>query len=449
MGKLKIKQVILYVLITVIHIGSGFNVCSFAQSSINLKDSNYRKRLPVTSPTPGEFPIVASTVCNSVIGPKKSDLEGIKECGFNLCRHSANAQQFEKLLGCMEGTGLKLLMHNSSFEYNGGNGHKINNWEKDIISFVNRFKDNPLVAGWQLKDEPKWNDLLELRKRYTLLKNVDSSHFILINLVGVISKPFTGPCKTLDVYLDSIQSIFDLYVWSSDYYPIMKKNGKLTVNYQDFFNDLEVFSAKSKVTGIPMWSYCESMEYSTEHYSRPAATIPYLSFEIFSALAYGAQGIVYWTYWQRPSTSRETYISALVDLDGNRTKAWYAAKEINFQIKALTPVFLGAEMIECRHTGLIKMKNAMPYIEKFGPIENLTNEEGGVLVSWLKNGEKNYIIIVNHNVENKQNINVKFIPTSRITKLTVSSSGTLKRKKVRRKYSDTLTPGGYIILEWN
>lgn len=399
----------------------------------------------LTSPLPGEFPIVAVTVFNLDRGPQKGDLNGVKDCGFNLCMGSMTNNQIEKLLEYMEGSGLKLMIHSPSFLYNSKD--KTEKWKREIPQVVKKFKDNPLVAGWEFKDEPKWDDLPELRKRWELLRKTDPDHFILINLVGELAKDFTGPCKTLTAYLDSIQNVFDMDVWSSDFYPIWIRNGKFSVNYRGFYGDLAAYAAKSKATGIPMWAYCESMEYTSKHHSRPAATVPYLTFEAFSALAYGAQGLVYWTYWQRPSNSVETYKSALVDLDGKKTKAWYAAKSVNQQVKVLSPVFLGAQMIECLHTGVIDMPGTLPYIGRFGPLEELTNDVKGVLVSHLKNGDHNYLLVVNHDVISRQKIKMKFRNDVKVSELKVGSNKFTK-KEVKRNYNTTLSSGGYVIFEW-
>lgn len=395
----------------------------------------------ISSPSPGVFPIVALTVFNKNTGPQEGDLKGVEDCGFNLCMDSPTDDQIDKLLHYVKKTNLKLILFNPLFIY------PIKNWETELPSFVNKYKNDPSVAGWEFTDEPRWNDLSKLKKHYDLLTKTDDKHFIQLNLVGQLAAPFTGPCKTLESYLDSIQNVFDPDVWSSDYYPILETKGKFLVNYQNFYDDLQVFSNKAKQTGKPMWSYCESMEYTAKSHSRPAATVPYLSFEAFSALAYGAQGIVYWTYRQRPSNAEETYLSALVDLDGNKTKAWYAAKKVNFDIRALTPVFLGAEMVECKHTGNIPMREALSSISGFGPLESLTNGEKGVLASHLKNDGHDYLILVNHDVLNNQKVNLKFLKDVRVEQLKVSS-GKIKRKSLKKVTRLTLTPGGYAVFEW-
>ena len=417
-------------------------VMAFSSHSI------YADTPPVTrsaSPCPGEFPIVALRVANKEKGPQPGDIKYVKECGFNLCMEEATSDRIEKLLTYMEGTGLKLLPYSYSF----GLDDKGDTWKAKMSTFVNKFKNNPLVVGWDFGDEPQWAGLAAYQQRYEYLKKLDDSHFISYNLVGQMSKPFTGPCKDLSAYVDSIGERFDLDVLSSDYYPISIYKGQFRVNYKGFFENLSVFSKKSKEIGIPMWNYCESMEYETGDVKIPAATVPYLSFAIFSALSYGSQGIVYWPYWLNPSTPTYNLISALVDQEGNRSQAWYAAQKVNFQIRALTPVFLGAEMVEVRHTGMIGMDGTYPYIKDFGPLEELSNDVKGVLVSHLQNDGHNYLVIVNHDVVNKQKVKMKFRSNLNVTQFKASDSGKLTTSKVKSNLNATLSPGGYAIFEWH
>ncbi len=425
---------------------------SVAQAQTQTSQSaNSTDRLSVRSayqsPTPGEIPIIASTVFNSNIGPQPSDLTGVKECGFNVCMENSTPERFVKLLEYMEGTGLKLLLQADPFMYYSSSNNT--QWKQTLPELVNRFKDNPLLGGWKFSDEPKWEALTNLRQRYDLLEKCDAKHLIYINLVGQIAPVFTGACKTLPQYLDSIQNHLPMDVWSFDFYPIIIRQGKLLVEYKGFYAALEAFSAKAKETGKPMWSYLESMEYVMKNHSRPAATVPYLSFAAFSSLAYGAQGILYWTYWQRPSEPGVIeHLPALVDLAGNKTQAWYAARKVNFQIKALTPVFLGAEMMECRHTGMIEMEGTYPYISNFGPLEELTNDVKGVLVSHLRNNGRDYLVVVNHDVQKKQKVKMKFRKDLLINRLLASDSGQLSAQKVKSNYNVTLTPGGYAVFEF-
>ena len=395
-------------------------------------------------PSVREFPIIAVTVRNAVPEINRSELQQVVACGFNLCMENMSDSHLEQLLDSLDGTGLKVIANNNAFRISAGDS----DWRKGIKECVNKFKHHPNLWGWNFGDEPRWDKLGELGVRYKYLRELDPRRFVSLNFVGQLAPDFTGPCKTLEAYVDTVQKYFDLDIWSSDFYPIMIRNGNFIVDYKGYYTDLEVFSQKSKETGKPMWTYLESMEYTSNHHSRPAATVPYLTFEAFSSLAYGAQGIVYWTYYQRPSNAVETYLSALVNLDGQKTPAWYAAQKVNLQIRALTDVFLGAKKIECKHTGNIGLADVRPFISDFGPLSRLSNEEKGVLVSHLQNKGRNYLVIVNHDVQKKQKVSMRFKDGKRVRQIRVDNKYQLKRKTPRSTSSLTLDPGGYAVFEW-
>jgi hypothetical protein len=62
----------------------------------------------------------------------------------------------------------------------------------------------------------------------------------------------------------------------------------------DFYANLEVCSTKAREAGIPFWAFA----LTTAHLSYPVPTMGQLRYQVYSNLAYGAQGIEYYTYWK-------------------------------------------------------------------------------------------------------------------------------------------------------
>ena len=111
----------------------------------------------------------------------------------------------------------------------------------------------------------------------------------------------------------------------------------------------------------------------------------YLRYEAFTALAYGAQGIVYWTYGQRIPTPQEDYQSALVNLNGKKTATWYAAKKVNAEIRKFNNIFYGCEMKMVRHTGDKIYAGTQALSGEIGPFKSLASGGAGVVVSYIEN----------------------------------------------------------------
>lgn len=384
------------------------------------------------SVTPGRISICAASPVPEGVTPTKQTYQDLVDCGFNLGTQRGSISYFQnqfKLIG------------NLDFKYIVGSLDLLTDKRSEYIRALGKEKQ---LAGWQLKDEPLYKDLDNLSKIYNSFRKEDPNHFIYFNLVGVLEKAFTGNYKKFSDYLNLIRQKFNLQVWSFDYYPIIIRNGVMSVNYDQFYSDLEDFSSISKSTGKPFWSFCETMAYKTRSYSRPAATEAYLSFEAFSALAYGAQGIVYWAYGLRKSdNSTETFQSALVNMDGKKTDSWYAAKKVNGEIKKYNDVFYGCTVNEVKHTGNKTYKGTKKLTGRFGPLQSITTGTAGALVSYLSSNGNNYVVIVSHDVEKSQPVNLQVAADKTVMVLTEGN----KMLNPSETLSLNLEKGGFIILK--
>lgn len=247
------------------------------------------------SPTPNEIPIIASTPYSPFIVGNNPDMitkemfTQLHECGFNVGMELINDKLLDKILDVINGTGVKFmpassLMHKEGYQ-----------------NFINKYKDNTNIGGWNYVDEPLYSELDKIAAQYSNLRKVDPNKLFLINLIGSEIFSNTGGLSYSD-YLDLIQSKFTPGVWSYDLYPISVQNGSDTMtrkSVQLFYDDFQYFSNISKKTGRPFWAFCQSMAFKTKDGERPAPKEQYLRYEAFSALACGAQGIIYWTYAQR------------------------------------------------------------------------------------------------------------------------------------------------------
>lgn len=377
---------------------------------------------------------MASTPIPSGLKPTHNMYKDLVDCGFNLGMEVGSIGYYKNQFRAIGELNFKYLIRNPELLTSARN------------NYIKEFKDNPYVAGWSLGDEPKFENIEEYKNALKDMINLLPADFIYINLVGMISKSFTGPYKNYKDYLNFIQSKLAPNIWSYDFYPIYYRNGKLNVDYDIFYNDLEAVSKIAEETQKPFWTYCESMAYKAKDYSRPAATEAYLRFEAFTALAYGAQGIVYWTYAQRESNEAEIYTSALVNLDGKKTPAWYAAKKVNNEIKKFNDVFYQCEVKDVRHTGDKIYSGTKKLSGPFGPFKMVRSGSSGVVVSLIENNGNSYVVIVNRDVLKKQKISLELNSNTHITNLTANP---VKIYSWRQDINIALDKGGYVIFKIN
>ena len=143
-------------------------------------------------------------------------------------------------------------------------------------------------------------DCGKILDNYNIVKGKDPNRPSFCNLAVDNNKIWIGHHSTYEEYLDEYIATFRPPLLSFDYYPIDtdKSTKKPHLHKEKFFDNLLMFANKAKQYNIPFWAYCLCLEHSTGEGGRdyPYPTEGMMRFEAFSALAFGAQGIVYWKY---------------------------------------------------------------------------------------------------------------------------------------------------------
>lgn len=374
----------------------------FSQTNYGTRGSNR----VYENPTPGQITIMACSPIPDGVKPTRQIYATMVDCGFNMFTSSGNLEYASQQFSLIEGLDLKYMISSP----------KLRTEEKK--QFVNAFEGNPQLGGWLFIDEPRYKNLNELSQQYSALSIEVKGKLVYMNLIGGLGEAFTGNAKTYYDYLLYIQKLFSPPVWSYDLYPISQRNGKINVDYNNFYSNLEAISRISQETFRPFWSFCQSMAFKASWTDAPAPTLQYLKFEAYNALAYGAQGIVYWTYGLRKSNDSEKYSSALVDLKGRKSKAWNDAQKVNKEIKKFNQVFFQCSVKEIRHTGDKIYKDTKKLSGGFGPFNMVRSGSAGVVLSRIENNGEKYIVIINRDVMNNQKITLELSHNRKIVNLT-------------------------------
>lgn len=306
----------------------------------------------------------------------------------------------------------------------------------DAFSPANRAKllMHPALAGYAMKDEPsatQFDDLGTWVKRVQAIDNVHPCH---INLFpNGASSSQLGTSNYTD-YVQSYIAKVPIPFISFDKYPITL-SGSTRSLASDFYANLEIISSEAQKAGKPFWAFA----LSTEHNSYPRPTLADLRLQIYSNLAYGAQGIQYFTYWHALENDY-----ALIDANGNRTDSYNIVKEMNQEIKGRSKVFLNSNVLWTAHTGTVPLGcTALNTSNVLNGIITSFNISGGsgALVSRLENGSDNYLVVVNHGINS--NITITVTGTSALK--CVQKDGTFV---ANTSSAETLTPGDAIIYTW-
>lgn len=437
-------------------------------AELSYKDwiDSFNENFPYSNPAPTDknneqFPIITSAKKKYDENDKPIyDFIGPKEAAFNVLLIGLKWEEIVDCLNLASDNNLKLIVHN---------------WElfskksiNDIFNNSNNITAREAFGGISIKDEPTYKMMLGeeffeedflLPACYRFIMTVNDNPLVYINLIGSGEK--------YSNYVSEYQKLFKPSFFSYDLYPILeyspllykgiklddkqadalktKKEGQIVVDDGDwFYNDFNLFSNISKETERPFWAFCQSMSFMVLDgvLFRPIAKEEYLRFEAFSALAFGAKGIIYWTYSMRESNTKETYFSALLDRNDNKTASWYYAKKINEEIQKYRDVFLNTELIF-----------AIPVNSNYTYVDGLINCAiditcDGRIIFAKKMGESGqFLIIVSKDPINYHTLTIN-VRSGRLLETTPLKSGDETHRELTNGLNKRiLIPGGYRIFK--
>ncbi len=297
---------------------------------------------------------------------------------------------------------------------------------------VKRFMKNPAVAGYLLRDEPSRTDFPELAAWAKNIRAVDDKHFCYLNLFPNYANEQQLGTKTYQEHVDQFVAEVPVQLLSFDHYPVIGDTLRA-----GWYENLEIISEAAKKSGKPFWAFALAVA----HGPYPIATIPQLRLQVYSDLAYGAQGIQYFTYWTPVDTTWK-FNHGPITADGQRTEVYDRIKIVNAEIRNLSPVFLGATVVSVAHTGSKIPAGTKPFTSLPPSIKRLETEGSGAVVSYLKNGKNSYLVVVNRDFRRPMKLKIASDPEVK----RVLKDGTVCPLN---SYIDTLEvePGDVFILE--
>lgn len=333
------------------------------------------------NPTADELPILAWF---SLLGEEvsKERYKEMAEAGFNISfSHIASVEDVYRSLDEAKGTGVKVLV-----------GYFGDNME----SVLRKVKRHPSTAGYFLRDEPNADGFAELRVLADRIRAVDDSKMLYLNLLPNYVTPQDLRTKSYAEYVARFIKEVGLGLVSFDHYPVTV-DGLRDI----FYANLEDIAHQSRLAGVPFWAFA----LTTAHGPYPVPTREALRLQIFSNLAYGAQGIQYFTYTTPLGTAWDFH-NAPIDEKSQRTEVYDLVKELNLRVQGLNRVWLGAEVVSVGHTGK-KIPVGCSAVKQLPKGIKIVESDGiGLLVSHLRNGEEEYLMVVNRDLNNTQRVKV-------------------------------------------
>lgn len=345
----------------------------------------------------------------------------LKESGITHSYTSfKDISSLEKALRIAQETGIKMLVSCPELK-------------TDTKKTVQRLMNHPAVAGYFLRDEPSLNDFDELGNWAKEIRAIDDKHFCYINLFPNYANEVQLGTKEYKDYVHQFIQKVPVQQLSFDNYPI-----KETTLERKWYQNLEIFSDEARQAGKPFWAFALTVNFVTHH----VPTVPELRLQVYSDLAYGAQGIQYFTYWTPPGHDID-FNNAPIGLDGKRTEVYDRIRLINQEIKNLSWVFLNSQVISVTHTGSAIPAGTKRFVTPPSQVKILETTGTGAVISELKNGINSFLVIVNRDFINPMKLTLYCDPE---VKRVLKDGSTVPANNYKNTME--IDPGDAVIYTW-
>lgn len=360
------------------------------------------------NPTGEKYPVLAWYTFDADHSVR-SQFRQLAKAGFNisLSAYMTKDEALESLRQA-KGTGVKLIV----------DCQEARNADAE---FVNLVKGSDALAMYYLKDEPKKDYFGNLKGKIDRLSYLDSEHAGYINLLPIYATNEQLNADSYEDYLDTyIQVVHPMYI-SYDHYPFLRDSFR-----EDFYDNLEIVSRKSRQESIPFWGFVRSI-FSEDYYAIDEGR---LRFQVFINMAYGAQGIQYFTY----GVPNNGNTSAIVDTSFNKTSLYDIVKIINKEVQILGKYTLGANNWNILHLNEAGVNELAPFLDCIGPLEN------NLLLTRFDNAGEKYLLIVNKDFINTHQVSVTFHQKAKM----INKKGRISRG--RRQFINELKAGDWLLF---
>ncbi|HEX6357430.1 hypothetical protein [Actinophytocola sp.] len=261
-----------------------------------------------------------------------------------------------------------------------------------VQQMLDEYRPFPAFAGFDVFDEPAPPKFPTVGAVTAAIRDLGPTLLPYSNLV-----PGNG-----SGYQAFVQSFLDTVrppVLSFDRYPILSSG--LDINY---FDNWAIIRRLGLAAGIPTWVYIQSVKFS----GRVIPNEAQLRWQINMSLAYGAKGILYFTWWTPEVARGEEFESAIIALDGQRTPLYDAARRVN--LNWLRPI--GRELKPLVSVSVTHANDTPlpPGTEAFQPDEYISRVEGGPVVLGQFRAEPDdgsrWVLVVNRSDRNDTTVRI-------------------------------------------
>lgn len=354
----------------------------------------------------------------------------VKDCNFTVCGPGTGGsiEGTRKMLDYWQQLGLRGIVHDGRITWE---MTMRDNWRDTIASVVHDYGSHPGLYGYFLQDEPNYTQFAALGQISQELERLDPAHLPYINLFPTYATVQQLGTPTYADHLGKYLSIVKPRVLSYDHYCLMKDGS----DRPDYFENLELIREYGLRYATPPWNIILSLP----HLGYRDPTASEMRWQVYTSLAYGMKGLMYFTYWTHPDWEKNGEI-AIVNSQGKPARLYPIIQQLNSEIRVLGKILLGLKSTGIYHTGDIP-----PGCRRLGGDAIIALPANApLLVGLFENTEgAQYAMIVNRNYREPAEIEVVLKPhVVRMLAISPRDASETPLTLNNHRFKLTLEPGG-------
>jgi hypothetical protein len=223
--------------------------------------------------------------------------------------------------------------------------------------------DSPACWGYVVADEPGAGAFPELRNEVDALRRARPGKLAFINLYPTYAPAEALGTRTYEEYLARFVQVVQPDVLSMDHYPRFRPDADGREGYRA---NVAAMRAAALASNLSHWNFFNAMPFGP--HSDP--TEAQLRWQIYTSLAHGARGVMYFCYHTPPGDEFPKG-GAILTRDGRRTRHYDEARRINAVLKNLGPV-----LMKLTSTGVYRLtpKSDAADVLKGTPLKDITGD---------------------------------------------------------------------------
>jgi hypothetical protein len=269
--------------------------------------------------------------------------------------------------------------------------------EDDVVNGIAGIKQNKMLTGYYVWDEPHQKDFNTVRLLRDILKKNDPDR-LAFSVIFPSYGMFVWRDSTYPKYVDAYLKTVDPEVMSFDYYSYMNNTDSLKNN--NIWKDFGYIRKKVMKAQKPLWFYFQAVPLPPNEVSINLAMV---RAQMYCALTYGVKGLSY--YYENKK-------GVLLDSNFNKSALYNDLKSLNTQVKNIGNLLLKKNSEKIYHTSLIKSDDLSKafYLDKIEEDELIDSAPADLVVGIFGDGTtKKYLMATNisHTTEIKGGIILK------------------------------------------